>query len=105
MNRVLSILGMGVFVLAACGQAAAPSDARAPNDAVMPADANDQSCDARIGAKQASCGAPPQLAVIYRDMWCGMSPTSDDLSCFEALTCEQMETEIHAGRFPCLEGR
>lgn len=86
--------------LVACDHAAAPAN----TDAFVVADAPAGSCDARIGTKQASCGAPPSLAQLYRDMWCGMSPSDADIACFEAMTCQQMETEIHAGHFPCIGG-
>lgn len=100
------------LVLVACDADPAPvdrPDAHAPDDAPSadaPAIALDggSDCDARIAAKQASCGAPPSLAQLYRDMWCGMSPTDADITCFVALTCEEMQAEIHAGNFPCLGG-
>jgi hypothetical protein len=59
-------------------------------------------CDARIAAKQTSCGAPPELAGLYRNAWCSMSTNDAELGCFEALSCAQIETEIHAGNFPCI---
>lgn len=73
-------------------------------DAVAQNDGTAASCDARIGAKQALCGAPPSLAQLYRDMWCGMSPPEAGIACFESLSCAEMEQEIHAGHFPCVAG-
>jgi len=84
----------------------APPDVDASIDASVDAAVGDAGidCDGRIGAKQASCSAPPSLAKLYRDAWCGMGPTATGVTCFENLSCATMESEIHAGHFPCLTG-